>query len=252
MAMLLRRLKRRVREGGRTGRLRCIATSATLARGAADKKAVAQFACDLFGEEFLEDDVILSDAELIGEPGPRNLPPNAYGSIKEVLDRGEPAKGKGHLSEIECSLSLNFPEGLVGNARILRSLEGAFVSYWPRKEVFLDRHVPCSEGEGHESTAFEVALCRECGQHYLVGKLEGGKLQEAIRDPGDPHFSASFFRPIEGNEDEDDSEDNDTKGKKSIFRLCLRCSEMWRAIRTFFARTGHEPARRLQAEKRTA
>jgi len=301
MAMLLRRLKRRLREGGRTGRLRCIATSATLARGAADKKAVAQFACDLFGEEFLEDDVILSDAELIGEPGPRNLPPNAYGSIKEVLDRGEPVKGKGHLSEIERALSLNLPEGLVGNARILhilqndgratrlrcliqgratdveevadevfsdlserkervealsdlvdvllrvndpvsrapllsaryhlflRSLEGAFVSYWPRKEVFLERHVSSSEGEGHESTAFEVALCREGGQHYLVGKLEGGKLQEAIRDPGDPHFSASFFRPIEGNEYEDDSEDNDTKGKKSIFWLCLRCSEMWRA-----------------------
>lgn len=88
MAMLLRRLKRRLREGGRTGRLRCIATSATLARGAADKKAVAQFACDLFGEEFLEDDVILSDAELIGEPGPRNLPPNAYGSIKLAAQGG--------------------------------------------------------------------------------------------------------------------------------------------------------------------
>ena len=46
----------------------------------------------------------------------------------------------------------------------LRSLEGAFVSYYPEKKVFLDRKT--------ERVAFEVALCRECGQHYFVAQKD--------------------------------------------------------------------------------
>jgi len=45
----------------------------------------------------------------------------------------------------------------------LRSLEGAYVSYWPMKKVFLDR-----KSIGDKNSAFEVALCRECGQHYFI------------------------------------------------------------------------------------
>src|SRR4030043_2428337 len=48
MAMLLRRLKQRLREGGRSEPFRCIATSATLVGGEGDKAAVGKFASDLF------------------------------------------------------------------------------------------------------------------------------------------------------------------------------------------------------------
>ncbi len=51
IAMLLRRLKERV-AASQPGRLRCIATSATLGRGRADFAAAATFATDLFGEPF--------------------------------------------------------------------------------------------------------------------------------------------------------------------------------------------------------
>lgn len=51
IAMLLRRLKERVVQG-ETGRLRCIATSATLGRGEQDAEEVAAFASTLFGERF--------------------------------------------------------------------------------------------------------------------------------------------------------------------------------------------------------
>ena len=51
MAMLLRRLKDRVVES-QPGRLRCIATSATLGRGREDYPDVARFAQSLFGERF--------------------------------------------------------------------------------------------------------------------------------------------------------------------------------------------------------
>ena len=51
LAILLRRLKDRV-VGSQLGRLRCIATSATLGRGREDFLAAATFASNLFGESF--------------------------------------------------------------------------------------------------------------------------------------------------------------------------------------------------------
>jgi hypothetical protein len=57
IAMLLRRLKDRVVQS-EPGRLRCIATSATLGKGREDFPAVARFTSELFGEpfEWIEDD----------------------------------------------------------------------------------------------------------------------------------------------------------------------------------------------------
>ena len=54
MGMLIRRLKQRLRDGGRKGSFRCIATSATIASGEGeeDKQAVAAFAEALFGSHF--------------------------------------------------------------------------------------------------------------------------------------------------------------------------------------------------------
>lgn len=54
VSLLLRRLKHRL--GKRRGQVRCIATSATLIKD--DAQAAAEFAAQLFGEEFTSDDVI--------------------------------------------------------------------------------------------------------------------------------------------------------------------------------------------------
>ena len=85
MAMLLRRLKRRLREGGRQEPFRCIATSATLVGGEADKAAVVRFASDLFGEEFHDQDVILGETISIPPPGPARLAVHEYRLLGEVL-----------------------------------------------------------------------------------------------------------------------------------------------------------------------
>ncbi len=102
----------------------------------------------------------------------------------------------------------------------LRSLEGAFVSYWPEKKVFLDR-----KGGDGQYTAFEVALCRECGQHYFVGPkdFKGGNLAkvEAIRDPSHLNFGATFFRPIENGQDEGEEDENsEAADQTGISTLC--------------------------------
>jgi len=287
MGMLLRRLKRRLREGGRTGPFQCIATSATIAGGESDKAAVAKFASELFGEKFLEEDVLLGKTEPIPDSGKTNLALNNYRILQQALN----SSSAPNLKEIALRLGLVIPKDLdvakevgfilqhdrrstelrkeitkapqevvelagevfpdlPGNERVgalselvellirakdpssdapllsaryhffLRSLEGAFVSYFPRKRLFLERRSQAEEG-----AVFEVALCRECGQHYLVGRFKEGKLQEAIRDPGHPDFGATFFRPIEEDVTKVDAQE-DNGAKKKIFRLCTECGAM--------------------------
>src|SRR5262249_48642252 len=72
VSMLLRRLKQRL--GKRRGEIQCIATSATLTEN--DRGAAARFASSLFGEGFLEEDVIfgtpldLTTTSAVADPAP--------------------------------------------------------------------------------------------------------------------------------------------------------------------------------------
>ncbi len=293
MAMLLRRLKQRLREGGRCEPFRCIATSATLVGEEGDKAAVAQFASDLFGEEFRDENVILGATEPIPEPGPESLSVDEYQMLKKAL-HGENVAAESGLADIANKLGIQLRadrempktvgsllqrdrratdlrnritgnpaevqeiadqvfEDLPEEKRVsalselvelllqakdpssdapllsaryhlfLRALEGVFVSYWPKKQVFLDR-----KAVGKDATAFEVALCRECGQHYFVAQKDfnGGKIQEAIRDPNDVNFGATFLRPIETGEGEVSSnEEKESAKSEAVFYLCVKCGE---------------------------
>lgn len=290
MAMLTRRLKRRLIEGGRAEPFRCIATSATLLGGEKDKAAVARYAGQLFGEEFKEGQVILESEMPIPSLGQGRLAPEAYRTLTEFVQGGA-EKDINPLTELAATLRIPCPKDkpspelvttllhrdsrsaellslvtkapadvrelaervfgdipseqrakalaeliqLLQNAKMpgsgtpffspryhlfLRALEGAFVSYWPRKQVFLER-----KATGGDGTAFEVALCRGCGQHYFVGpkNFRRGKLLEAIRDPGHPDFGATFFLPLENSLIES-LEDEDTQVKnKQLFYLCVQC-----------------------------
>ncbi len=91
MAMLLRRLKQRLREGGRGKPFVCSATSATLVGGKGDKSAVAKFASDLFGEPFNDRDVILGDVEAIPQSGVESLGREHYQSLSYALEGGAEA-----------------------------------------------------------------------------------------------------------------------------------------------------------------
>jgi superfamily II DNA or RNA helicase len=292
MGMLLRRLKRRLREGGRVSEFRCIATSASVAGGEEDRKYVANFASDLFGEKFHEENVILGETETLPAEGSIDLPTSHYPLLLQSLE----APGYEHQSDIQTiAANLGLPlqaddtmtkiigkilqkdtratklrhrvTGVPGEAQkladeifpdlpeqrriltlselvelllkstdpisgapllsvryhvFLRSLEGAFIAYWPEKKIYLDR-----QSSTGDKAAFEVALCRECGQHYLVGRVKDGKLQEAIRDPGHDEFGADFFRPIEGEVYEGDNEDDGESKARQAFRLCIQCGTIW-------------------------
>jgi len=108
MGMLLRRLKRRLREGGRSGPFRCIATSATIAGEERDKGAVAYFASELFGEEFGKEDVLLGITEPIPDSGKTSLALNNYRMLRQALS----SSSAPNLKEIDLRLGLVIPKGL--------------------------------------------------------------------------------------------------------------------------------------------
>lgn len=312
MGMLLRRLKQRLMEGERTEPFRCIATSATLIGGKSGQKTVADFATNLFGEKFFEEDVVLGQIEPIHQEGKYELSLRDYDILKSGQNNITPMSRKeleqlaskngftvqpnekvasviGRIlyydrrtillrnlitpQETTESLQWTMPQveevaqkvfsDLSGDQSLtalsdlihlllqaqdpttqydaplisaryhlfLRTLEGAFVSYgqrsdgtvlWPDKKVLLDR----KEGSGQYAT-FEVALCRECGQHYFVGKIINDKFVEAIRDPSNPDFGATYLRPIESALEQED-EDVDNGGTREELFLCLTCGEVKR------------------------
>lgn len=306
MALLLRRLKQRLREGGCAKPFRCMATSATLVGGEGDKSPVAKFATDLFGEMFEEEDVILGEAEPVPVSGAVSLGREDYRSLSRLLegdtDAGEQlldiaaklgcaalgtndrAKTVGGLLQQDSRsaqlrrLVTDRPAGVkliadqifadlptaeriealsdlvalllrtkdpisaspLLSARyhlFLRSLEGAFLSCWPDNKVLLDR------GTVGEAALFEVGLCRECGQHYLVGKVTDDKLLEAVRDPGRSEFGATFFLPMDAPSDEnEDTERDDTQS----YRLCVRCGEIRRSTQQL--RCNHNTSILLQKQ----
>ena len=157
MGMLVRRLKQRLRDGGRRGPFRCIATSATMSSGQTeqDRQAIADFAKELLGECFLASDIIFGESR----PERSMDPPQRYHAF-------------------------------------LRALEGAFLVHRDGKDaVVLNRK---SEGEeGADAKPLEIALCRECGQHYYVGRERGGVLKEAVRDPSQDDFGVDYYLPTE-------------------------------------------------------
>lgn len=287
MAMLLRRLKRRIRDGGRIDRLSCIATSATLAGEGEGADRAARFASSLFGEPFGDDDIIFAESDPLPEPRAIPLGAPAIARLAETWTDAEtlrdaarevgvaldghasPARGLGdilHLDARVVGIRRALSEGptefgsladetfhdvedvserrellaklvsLVALAEdseshgpmvslryhvFLRALEGAFVSYVPSHEVFLERRSPGDSG----GVVFEAALCRECGQHYFVGGKDqrSGRLEEPVRDSSHPDFGASFFRPVDP---DDIGEDEDGEESSQDLLLCTTCGEL--------------------------
>lgn len=160
MAMLLRRLKERVRAGGRRNPFRCIATSATIASGHTqdDQHAVADFAAALFGEPYSDTGVVF------GRHEENHSEPDLGSDVRRY-----------HI--------------------FVRALEGAFLLHdHGRDRVVLNR-VTGDTDEGPAAVPLEIALCRECGQHYYVGNEDGGRLREAVRDPSRPDFGVDYYLP---------------------------------------------------------
>ena len=177
MGMLIRRLKQRLYDGGRRDSFQCIATSATISRKKKEDDEKANEGDKEAVADFAQ--------ELFGEPF---SPPNIiFGEFKEPDSSKPPQR----------------------HHAFLRALEGAFLVYANGKSsVVLNR----KHAEGEDGEPLEVALCRECGQHYYVGKNRGGELREAVRDPSQHDFGVEYYLPTDS-------------GDKLLCRRCGRFSK---------------------------
>ena len=170
MGMLMRRLKQRVRVGGRADGFSCIATSATIASSHSDetRQEVAGFAKALFGEAFTSDDIIFGKMAVQDAPRPR----------------------RSHL--------------------FVRGIESAFLTHENGEDkVALNR----ASAEDGKSVPIEIALCKDCGQHYYIGRVQNSRLEEAVRDPSMSGYGVTYFIPTASAGD-------------STHTLCRRCAEI--------------------------
>lgn len=111
IAMLLRRVRDRVLMSER-GRLQCFATSATLGGGEEDYPALAQFASDLFGEDFewnarderRQDIIGAVRRPLAQAPARYRIPPSAYGALQQC------ARSGGTVEALSATLSAACPD----------------------------------------------------------------------------------------------------------------------------------------------
>ena len=175
MGMLVRRLKQRLHAGGRKDYFSCIATSATISAGE--------------GEE--DKKAVASFAEaLFGE----KFFPNNVIFAKNKRTKDENPR-RFHL--------------------FMSALEGAFLAHDKGKDTIVLNRKTVTEGDELKVVPLEIALCRECGQHYYVGREKSGFLREAIRDPSHRDFGVDYYLPL----------DNDVETSGTL-RLCRRCGKI--------------------------
>jgi len=105
----------------------------------------------------------------------------------------------------------------------VRAPEGAFLSFYPTRKIFLERRERTAEG----NPVFELASCRRCGQEYLVGRLCEGKLTHSQSDPEVRtktirYYLLRSFASCEEDEDETVAlPENDVNGR--AVKLCFKC-----------------------------
>ncbi|HQK53894.1 MAG TPA: DEAD/DEAH box helicase [Sedimentibacter sp.] len=225
ISMLLKRLKQRI-TFGEEGRIKCIATSATLGGGKDSYAEVADFAQSIFSEPFTGSDIIESQrVNLIVDSGKEIYHQSSYyNQLNELYEseqynelynklrndgnvlllQRELSKSPQLLADLaklvfnEENMALEDKENVLVNivnlcaaakntendmpllpARyhvFVKTLEGAYVSLYPQRKLFMDRHLSYRLPSGMEVPVFELANCQRCGQEYLVGTTENEKL----------------------------------------------------------------------------
>lgn len=116
-----------------------------------------------------------------------------------------------------------------------RAIEGAFVRLYPEKKIYLNRKEHTMVGK-ERIKVFELANCIRCGQEYIIGKIEEGKIKHSsgfyngTNERMEYFLLKDMYEPIEM--DEDSIVDNGD-GEKEIkvnnaeeYLLCIKCGSI--------------------------
>lgn len=118
----------------------------------------------------------------------------------------------------------------------VRALEGMYASFYPNKEVYLERREKIRVTNNSEVTVFELANCQKCGQEYIVGTVDKlGYLKHYTSDFEDSSKTMAYFM-INSSEEEMDSIDEDEgliyetdNSKAEDWILCSVCGKAEKA-----------------------
>jgi len=218
VAALIRRLKQHTHT---VGKLRCIATSATVesAGEVSAAEAVADFTQELFGEPFSADDVVTESYASL----PDDLPPLTH-AIAQALDDG-PCTLHQLADDLDTALehiqeallqpivtepsdsSPQDPRHPVPKVHAFFSQGRGIAACLDRSTPHLndrgERRCPVCAAEGREHSTFPLVFCRACGQEFWsVAVDEDGRLHPAELDAVDVPGRLGYLFPGPWNETE--------------------------------------------------
>jgi ATP-dependent helicase YprA (DUF1998 family) len=211
-AMLLRRLKERISRSNPNLQLQYIGTSATLGGRNSDQEA-KRFAANLFSAP--EDTWDIIKAETVNQDQhacPQGFPEEDHKLLQRL--RQELKSGPKTLTELAQTL---LPQDTNGESKLVelvkeasktnyedgtpllraryhffvKALEGGFIAFHPRKQLFLKRRLTLDDG----TPVFEAAVCTNCGSLYLVGdiQIQANRFEQVQRISDDNRDAAKFF-----------------------------------------------------------
>ena len=112
----------------------------------------------------------------------------------------------------------------------VRSIEGAFLLLSPSQKLYLERREKV-EVNGEEFKVFEVATCRNCGAHYLVGEKNDEEPQKLVQ-PGRKYYeddeNLEYFMVMEEEIGIQENEDEIVAGgdfspNGESYKVCGKC-----------------------------
>lgn len=167
----------------------------------------------------------------------REKPENITDIANTVFDDIDSEEGREaaliNLIELSAAAKRNDFESALLPARyhlFVKSLEGMFAEYYPKKRVFLDRKEKYKDASGTYSV-FELANCQKCHQEYIVGKQierDGKNYLVQTSDEERPDYYLISDNDISNTFDDDDKLDENGANLESLkkYRLCLACGRI--------------------------
>ncbi|MDD4207898.1 MAG: DEAD/DEAH box helicase [Mesotoga sp.] len=111
----------------------------------------------------------------------------------------------------------------------IKTLEGAFISFYPEKRLFLEKHNYVSYNS-KQYPVFEAAICQNCGQLYLVGHTVDDKLVQSEITSTDDNASLEYYMLITEDQNELLSDEDEIEGAEEAsdneYRLCVKCGSI--------------------------
>ena len=140
----------------------------------------------------------------------------------------------------------------------VRALEGAFLTIVPNQEkhVFIKRREYLDEGTPQQQCVFECAVCKDCGQIAILGKVDEKQhklcqVSNVYQLQGKQKMDVAVYllNPDRGMELDRDDEDEIAPNNEADYLLCSRCGEIHHVSQAGAFACGHGTDSLVQVRK---